>query len=234
MIAGSYGDFLVYPVEQHSASGAASLSDALRQTATYNRLSSIAESVSFDVRADGVEDAGAEALAAGGQWEIRRAADACGVGDADNCVGAAGAVVLAAALRDANCKLHTLNIDGNGISDAGEEALAAAFRDAHCKLHTLDIGANGISVAGAEALAAALRDANCKLHALDITYNAVGAAGAEALAAALRDANCKLYTLNIYGQLLLHAYKTIGLFGHRPLLLMIGPTKPVEALQKAF
>ncbi|KAK3279943.1 hypothetical protein CYMTET_12198, partial [Cymbomonas tetramitiformis] len=92
----------VCPVKQHSASGAASLSDALRQTATYNvqraitrggplvevhaynaadivqRLSSKAESVSFDVRANGV--------------------------------GAAGAEALAAALRDAHCKLHTLDI----------------------------------------------------------------------------------------------------------------------------
>ncbi|KAK3235882.1 hypothetical protein CYMTET_53946, partial [Cymbomonas tetramitiformis] len=114
---------LVYPVEQHSASGAASLSDALRQTATYyvrqhvqraitraglgQRLSSIAESVSFDVRASGVEDAGAEALAA--------------------------------ALRDINCKLHTLNISYDGVGAAGAEALAAALRDANCKLHTLNI-----------------------------------------------------------------------------------------------
>ncbi|KAK3261040.1 hypothetical protein CYMTET_30037 [Cymbomonas tetramitiformis] len=100
MIAGSYGDFLVYPVEQHSASGAASLSDALRQTATYNV-----------------------------QRAITRG----------NRIAVAGAEALAAALRDANCKLHTLDIAWNLISVAGAEALAAALRDAHCKLHTLDI-----------------------------------------------------------------------------------------------
>ncbi|KAK3285170.1 hypothetical protein CYMTET_7208 [Cymbomonas tetramitiformis] len=110
--------------------------NAYQAAGLVQRLSSKAESVSFDVQGNRVGDAGAEALAA--------------------------------ALRDANCKLHTLNIAGNRISVAGAEALAAALRDANCKLHTLNIARNRISVAGAEALAAALRDANCKLHTLHI------------------------------------------------------------------
>ncbi|KAK3279471.1 hypothetical protein CYMTET_12646, partial [Cymbomonas tetramitiformis] len=71
------------------------------------RLSSKAESVSFDVQGNGVGDAGAEALAAA----LRDAH--CKLHTLDiawNAVGAAGAESLAAALRDANCKLHTLGI----------------------------------------------------------------------------------------------------------------------------
>ncbi|KAK3260189.1 hypothetical protein CYMTET_30839, partial [Cymbomonas tetramitiformis] len=71
------------------------------------RLSSKAESVSFDVGANGVGDAGAETLAAA----LRDAN--CKLHTLDirgNRISVAGAEALAAALRDANCKLHTLNI----------------------------------------------------------------------------------------------------------------------------
>ena len=108
-----------------------------------------------------------------------------------------GVTYLVEALKHSNSTLNTLNLWGNNITNEGAECLAEALKHSNCKLNTLDLSHNNVTYKGAECLAEALKHSNCKLNRLDLWHNNLTDKGVECLAEALKHSNCKLNTLNL-------------------------------------
>ena len=108
-----------------------------------------------------------------------------------------GVTYLVEALKHSNCKLNTLNLSNNNITDKGAECLAEALKHNNCKLNSLYLLQNNITDKGVECFAEALKHSNCKLNTLDFSYNNVTNKGAECLAEALKHNNCKLNSLSL-------------------------------------
>ncbi|KAK3242117.1 hypothetical protein CYMTET_48164 [Cymbomonas tetramitiformis] len=146
--------------------------------------------------------------------DLRALADNVSFDVKGNEIGESGAKALAAALPDANYKMHALDLSDGDIGVSGAEALAAALCDAECNLRVLDLACLGIEDVGVEAVATAIRHLNCKVHTLKLCIWAVhsdevhsdigededadeeeGPCGA--VVKALSDVNCKLRTLSL-------------------------------------
>ncbi|XP_068673510.1 NLR family CARD domain-containing protein 3-like [Montipora foliosa] len=112
-----------------------------------------------------------------------------------NKIGDQGAAHLSDALKDVNCKLTQLDLGGNNLGDQGAAYLSDALKDVHCKLTQLDLGDNNLGDQGAAHLSDALKDVNCKLTQLDLSCNTIEDQGAADLSDALKDVNCKLTRL---------------------------------------
>ena len=106
---------------------------------------------------------------------------------------------LAEALTNNNCKLNSLDLSGNNITDEGVKHLAEALTNNNCKLNSLDLSSNNITDEGVKHLAEALTHNNCKLNSLDLARNNITAEGVKHLAEALTNNNCKLNSLDLAG-----------------------------------
>ena len=107
-------------------------------------------------------------------------------------------VFLFTNVSDGNCKLSSLNLDKNNVTDEGAKCLAEALKHSNCKLKSLDLGVNNVTDEGVEYLAEALKHSNCKLNNLNLWRNNVTDKGVECLAEALKHSNCKLNNLNLW------------------------------------
>jgi len=101
----------------------------------------------------------------------------------DNQVDNEGAAALAICLSDPECKLATLGLSGNRISDQGISALAEGIKLSSC-LQVIGLGANRISDTGAAALADAIMQCTSMVN-LSLYNNSIGDQGAQALASIL-------------------------------------------------
>ena len=116
----------------------------------------------------------------------------------DNNVTDEGVEYLAKALKDSVCKLNRLKLLANNVTDKGAECLAEALKHSNCKLNSLNLSRNNVTDKGAECLAEALKHSNCKLNSLNLSRNNVTDKGAECLAEALKHSNCKLNSLGLW------------------------------------
>ena len=123
----------------------------------------------------------------------------------DNKIGCLGCkeisefLVFSSSVSDSNCKLRSLNLSNNIVTDEGVEYLAKALKNSNCKLNLLDLSGNNVTDEGAKCLAEALKQSNCKLKRLHLGLNYVTNEGAECLAKALKHSNCKLNSLGLAG-----------------------------------
>ena len=109
-----------------------------------------------------------------------------------------GVKYLAKALKHNNCKLDSLNLADNELTNEGVKCLAEALKDSNCTLSSLNLARNeSVTDEGVKYLAEALKD--CKLNSLILWQNSVTDKGVKYLAEALKDSNCKLKSLNLAG-----------------------------------
>ena len=105
---------------------------------------------------------------------------------------------LSTALTQTNCKLNSLHLEFNNITDKGVEHLSTALTHTNCKLNSLDLGANNITDKGVEHLSKALTHTNCtELNSLNLRLNNITDEGVEHLCTALTHTYCKLNSLNL-------------------------------------
>ena len=103
---------------------------------------------------------------------------------------------LSTALTQTNYKLNSLHLEVNNITDKGVEHLSTALTHTNCKLNSLHLGANNITDKGVEHLSKALMHTNCtELNSLNLRLNNITDQGVEHLSTALTHINCKLNTL---------------------------------------
>ena len=110
-----------------------------------------------------------------------------------------GVKYLAKALKHNNCKLDSLNLADNELTNEGVKCLAEALKDSNCTLSSLNLNHNLVTDEGVESLAEALKNSNCKLNSLNLWQNNVTEEGVKKLAEALKDSDCKLNSLNLAG-----------------------------------
>ena len=109
-----------------------------------------------------------------------------------------GVKYLAKALKHNNCKLDSLSLADNELTNEGVKCLAEALKHSNCKLKSLNLAGNeSVTDEGVKYLAEALKD--CKLNSLILWQNNVTDKGVKYLAEALKDSNCKLKSLNLAG-----------------------------------
>ena len=101
-------------------------------------------------------------------------------------------------VSDGNCKLNSLNLNHNLVTDEGVKYLAKALKHNNCKLDSLNLADNELTNEGIKCLAEALKDSNCTLSSLNLNHNLVTDEGVESLAEALKNSNCKLKSLNLW------------------------------------
>ena len=105
---------------------------------------------------------------------------------------------LSTALTQTNCKLNSLHLEVNNITDKGVEHLSTALTHTNCKLNSLHLGANNITDKGVEHLSKALTHTNCTgLNSLNLRLNNITDEGVEHLSTALTHTYCKLNSLNL-------------------------------------
>ena len=110
-----------------------------------------------------------------------------------------GVEYLAEALKRSNCKLNSIDLTNNKFADEGVKYLTEALKHSNCKLNSLNLAQRYLTNEGAKYLAEGLRDSNCKLKRLNLTTSSLTEEGVKYLAEALKDCNCKLNSLNLDG-----------------------------------
>uniref|UniRef100_W5M1V7 Si:dkeyp-4c4.1 n=2 Tax=Lepisosteus oculatus TaxID=7918 RepID=W5M1V7_LEPOC len=143
-----------------------------------------------------------------------------------NTVGDDGVKILSEGLKDPQCQLQTLKLEGCGLTPACCEDIASVFCTNHSSLTELDLKINGLEDSGLDILCWGLRNPNCKiknlglefcrltarsceslvcalsatqsnLQELDLNANNLGDSGVEFLSAGLKNPNCRLQTLRL-------------------------------------
>ena len=109
-----------------------------------------------------------------------------------------GVEYLAKALKHSNCKLNSLNLAQNYVTNKGAEYLAEFLKHSNCKLNSLNLAQNNVTDEGAKCLTEALKHSNCKLNSLDLGVNNVTDEGAKCFAEALKQSNCRLNSLDLW------------------------------------
>ena len=110
-----------------------------------------------------------------------------------------GVEYLAEALKHSNCKLNSIDLTNNEFADKGLKYLTEALKYSNCKLNSLNLAERCLTNEGVKYLADGFRDSNCKLNSLSLTSNYLTTEGVKYLAEALKDCNCKLNSLNLDG-----------------------------------
>ncbi|XP_067835928.1 NACHT, LRR and PYD domains-containing protein 3-like [Heptranchias perlo] len=95
-------------------------------------------------------------------------------------------------------KCQVLRLGRNELGDSGVKLLSAALRNPDCKIQTLRLWANDLTDSCTEDLVSAL-SANRSLMALNLSSNKLGDSGVKLLSAALRNPDCKIQTLRLDG-----------------------------------
>ena len=103
---------------------------------------------------------------------------------------------MAEALTKDNCKLNSLNLARNNITDKGVKHLAEALKNNNCKLNSLDLAVNNITDEGVKHLPEALTNSNCILENLVLSHEYLSDEGLKYFAETLKH-NRKLRTLNL-------------------------------------
>ena len=104
---------------------------------------------------------------------------------------------FAAALEHSNCKLESLELSCNKFTDNAAKDFAAALEHSNCKLESLYLSNNKFTDNAAKDFAAALKHSNCKLESLYLSNNKFTDNAAKDFAAALQHSNCKLKSLDL-------------------------------------
>ena len=109
----------------------------------------------------------------------------------------AGVISLSEALQSSACKVTILNLSDNQITDAGVISLSQALQSSVCKVTTLHLSGIKITDAGVISLSQALQSSACKVTTLDLSGNQITEAGVISLSEALQSSACKVTTLNL-------------------------------------
>ena len=122
----------------------------------------------------------------------------------DNNIGSLGCKEICKLLTrgdsGSNCKLNSLNLIENDISDEGVKCLAEALTDSNCKLKSLNLTRNNsVTDEGVKYLANALKHSNCSLERLVLSENSITDQGVKYLAQALKHSDCKLNSVVCQG-----------------------------------
>ncbi|XP_073729789.1 uncharacterized protein [Misgurnus anguillicaudatus] len=104
---------------------------------------------------------------------------------------------LAALLEDKHCKLKTIQIDYNGISESGCADLLSAFISNPSNLKELDLSGNQLGNAGMEKISTLLKHSLCRLEKLKFSNCGITEKGYRTLALALKSNPSHLTELNL-------------------------------------
>ncbi|XP_078059648.1 NACHT, LRR and PYD domains-containing protein 3-like [Mustelus asterias] len=141
-----------------------------------------------------------------------------------NKLGDSGVKLLSVALRNPDCKIQELVLQGNDLTDSCAEDLASAL-STNRSLIDLNLGSNKLGDSGVKLLSVALRNPDCKIQELhlygndltdscaedlasalstnrslidlDLGYNKLGDSGVKLLSVALRNPDCKIQKLHL-------------------------------------
>ncbi|XP_032890345.1 NACHT, LRR and PYD domains-containing protein 3-like isoform X3 [Amblyraja radiata] len=102
----------------------------------------------------------------------------------DNKLGDLGVKLVSVALRNPDCKILRLGLDGVGLTDFGDEDLASAL-SINPSLTQLGLGGNNLGDSGVKLVSAALGKPDCKILAPGLDKVGLTDSGAEDLASAL-------------------------------------------------
>ncbi|GCB81260.1 hypothetical protein scyTo_0022481, partial [Scyliorhinus torazame] len=112
-----------------------------------------------------------------------------------NNLGDQGIKLLSAALRNPDCKIQTLNLNENALTDSCVEALASTF-STNGALMDLNLGNNKLGDSGVKLLFEALSNPGCKIQRLELNNNTLTDSCIENLASFL-SRNRTLTDLNL-------------------------------------
>ncbi|KAM7009972.1 NACHT, LRR and PYD domains-containing protein 3-like [Tautogolabrus adspersus] len=103
---------------------------------------------------------------------------------------------LAAVLSTGQSYLRELDLGYNSITDSGVETLVEGLKDPNCKLKKLRLQGCGVGPQACQYLMKALKESP-KLKELDLSMNEIGNEGVHHLAIGLRAPGCRLETLRL-------------------------------------
>ncbi|XP_078061934.1 uncharacterized protein LOC144487736 [Mustelus asterias] len=112
-----------------------------------------------------------------------------------NNLGDSGVKLLSVALRNPDCKIQELGLQGNNLTDSCAEDLASAL-STNRSLIDLNLGYNKLGDSGVKLLSVALRNPDCKIQKLHLFHNALTDSCAKDLASVL-STNRSLIYLNL-------------------------------------
>ncbi|XP_050957929.1 protein NLRC5 [Labeo rohita] len=138
----------------------------------------------------------------------------------NNCITEGGCRALAAALNSNPSNLTELDLSENKLGNPGMKIILRLFENIQCRLEKLKLSDCSITEEGYKALASALRSNPSHLIELDLTGNDPGQSGVKELSDLLQDPNCQLKTLRFLGPAADEACQYVtGIVGKNPLLL---------------
>ncbi|XP_077072492.1 uncharacterized protein LOC143723674 [Siphateles boraxobius] len=106
---------------------------------------------------------------------------------------------IAALLQDKHCKLNTLTLNNNSITEEGFAALTSAFNSNLSNLIELDLSGNKLGNSGMEKICCLLKNTQCLLKKLKLSNCSISEEGYKALASALRSNPSHLIELDLTG-----------------------------------
>ncbi|XP_058624136.1 uncharacterized protein LOC131535017 [Onychostoma macrolepis] len=106
---------------------------------------------------------------------------------------------IAALLQDKHCKLNTLKLNNNNITEEGCVALTSAFNSNPSNLIELDLSGNNLRNSGMMRICPLLKNAKCRLKKLKFSNCGISEEGYKALASALRSNPSHLIELDLTG-----------------------------------
>uniref|UniRef100_A0A8C2FYY3 NACHT domain-containing protein n=1 Tax=Cyprinus carpio TaxID=7962 RepID=A0A8C2FYY3_CYPCA len=106
---------------------------------------------------------------------------------------------ITALLQDKHCKLNTLMLKNNSITEEGCAALISAFNSNPSNLIKLDLSGNKLGCLGMEKICLLLKNPQCKFKKLKLSDCSITEEGYKALASALRSNPSHLIELDLRG-----------------------------------
>uniref|UniRef100_A0A8C2FXE7 NACHT domain-containing protein n=1 Tax=Cyprinus carpio TaxID=7962 RepID=A0A8C2FXE7_CYPCA len=106
---------------------------------------------------------------------------------------------ITALLQDKHCKLNTLMLKNNSITEEGCAALISAFNSNPSNLIKLDLSGNKLGCLGMEKICLLLKNPQCKFKKLKLSDCSITEEGYKALASALRSNPSHLIELDLTG-----------------------------------